>query len=329
MTKFNGFQHDGFGGFRATAFNARNGGEMYYVGQERDIGSNNIIRVYSFGGSELLAVQDASVSGAFWVIPDAAGNFYANTGSIRKFNAAGTELWGTAGNALAGATNAAGDLLVTLNTITLQCKRYNTSGTPDQEFTLTVEDNNRLAIDGSGNIYTFGQGADGDDLLAKYNAAGTEQWIVDPGGGIPRAISVGTNDDLVVGMLTTSGPTDTVEHYDLDGNFDWSYDPAGSPTVSAVSLHTDGTCAVGLSPSSGSDDAVLKLTAAGGLAWGYSTGYTGQHHVDVGESGRVYVASRTGERVFVLSASGDLIRTHALGYTPYYVTAGKSTKVGR
>ena len=142
-----------------------------------------------------------------------------------------------------------------------------------------------LKVDGAGNVYVTGQGAQADgngfDLVTlKYGPSGTFLWSAHYGTALgqefPEAIALDANGNAyVVGRVYDSGTNDLlVLKIDPTGTGEWARRLPASGYNNANAVAIDGTghvyVAGELTTENGSDYVLIKFDAAGNLIWSHT-----------------------------------------------------------
>ena len=258
------------------------------------------------GGSGRTLKYDAATGAQQWVLAadaqaiawDGTGLVVGTSGSVRKLNAAGTQLWSRAitGNVVALVVDAAANVYATgqdwngtsfdygtsrldATGALLWSRRYNGAGNNSDE-------PRDIGVDGAGGVYVTGRsynGSNWDAATVKYNATtGAQQWAAVYNGtnnDEARALAVDPGGDVyVAGVTVTAAGSDFLTiRYTTTGAVDWDelYNTGGSSLdeACAIILDTSGPRVFGVSMVGSSlDFRTVRYNPAGHLSWAVAHG---------------------------------------------------------
>jgi uncharacterized delta-60 repeat protein len=274
---------------------------------------------------------------AYSIAVDGSGNLYitgitASSGAgsndilIAKYNTSGTIQWQRTLGGIGDdrghniAVDSSGNVYITGSTASsgagsndILIAKYNTSGTIQWQRTLGgtgSEFGQRIAVDGSGNVYVIGEtegsgaGAGGwDVLIAKYDTSGTIQWQRTLGGSNPdfgRGIAVDGGGNIYITGQTNSDVF--IAKYDTSGTIQWQRTLGGTSSDIGQGIAVDGSGNVYITGSTASSGAgsndilIAKYDTSGAIQWQRTLGGASSDfgiYIAVDGSGNVYITGFT------------------------------------
>ena len=144
-----------------------------------------------------------------------------------------------------------------------------------------------IAVDSDENVYVAGENASSEIVLAKFNAAGTQQWSRNLGNGDPGTLTLESDGVVLSGATRTvaGDPERSIAKYNLSTGADvWVYEATDGESSHWAGCHVrldDGSYLLGITDTwvdgdprdlihlhdDGSEDWVGRLFTGGGVTW--------------------------------------------------------------